>query len=67
MRSIKNKPLSKPIYDQKFLGEVQASTTEYSNVFEEHSSASTTKLPLEIEFRKSPNDFKLLLSLSPVA
>ncbi|WCR53325.1 MAG: hypothetical protein PG981_000347 [Wolbachia endosymbiont of Ctenocephalides orientis wCori] len=29
-------------------------TAEYSNVFEERSSASTTKLPLEIEFRKKP-------------
>ncbi|WCR52990.1 MAG: Dephospho-CoA kinase [Wolbachia endosymbiont of Ctenocephalides orientis wCori] len=51
----KNRPLSKPIYDQKFLGEVQVSTAEYSNVFEERSSASTTKLPLEIEFRKRSN------------
>jgi transketolase len=50
------RPLSKPIYDEKFLGEVQASTTEYLDVFEEHSSASTTKLPSEIEFRKRSID-----------
>ncbi|WP_174855531.1 PD-(D/E)XK nuclease family protein [Wolbachia endosymbiont of Ctenocephalides felis wCfeT] len=47
-----NRLLSKPIYGEKFLGEAQASTTEYLDVFEERSSASTTKLPLEIELRK---------------
>ncbi|MBD0392042.1 ankyrin repeat domain-containing protein [Wolbachia endosymbiont of Pentalonia nigronervosa] len=46
------RPLSKPIYGKKFLGEVQASTAEYLGVFEEYSSASTTKLPSEIEFQK---------------
>ncbi len=56
------RPLSKPIYDEKFLGEVQASTTEYLDVFEEHSSASTTKLPSEIEFRKRSNDTSKLVN-----
>ncbi len=44
--------LSKPVYGEKFLGEAQASTAEYLNVFEERRQASTTKLPSEIEFRK---------------
>ncbi|VVC38929.1 Hypothetical protein CINCED_3A008569, partial [Cinara cedri] len=46
----KNRLLSKPIYDKKSLKEVQASTTEYLYVFEEHSSASAKKLPSEISF-----------------
>ncbi|HCE59594.1 MAG TPA: type I glyceraldehyde-3-phosphate dehydrogenase [Wolbachia sp.] len=50
-----NRPLSKPIYGKKFLGEVQASTTEYLDVFEECRSTSTTKLPSEIEFQKRSN------------
>ncbi|HCE59314.1 MAG TPA: hypothetical protein DEQ74_00540 [Wolbachia sp.] len=44
--------LSKSIYGKKFLEEVQANTAEYLDIFEEHSSALTTKLPSEIEFRK---------------
>ncbi|MDD9336609.1 MAG: M24 family metallopeptidase, partial [Wolbachia sp.] len=52
-----NRPISKPICGEKFLEEVHASTTEYLDVFEEHSSTSTTKLPLEIEFQKRYNDF----------
>ncbi|WCR53117.1 MAG: Glutamine--fructose-6-phosphate aminotransferase [isomerizing] [Wolbachia endosymbiont of Ctenocephalides orientis wCori] len=55
-----SRPLSKPIYDQEFLGEVQASTAEYLNVFEERSSASTTKLPLEIEFQKKSNEIQCI-------
>jgi len=54
-KSAANRPLLKPIYGEKFLGEVQASTVEYLDVFEEHSSASTTKSPSEIEFRKRSN------------
>jgi len=46
------RPLSKPICGKKFLEEEQASTAEYLDVFEERRSASTTKLPSEIEFRK---------------
>ncbi|WCR53682.1 MAG: Protein PhlB [Wolbachia endosymbiont of Ctenocephalides orientis wCori] len=59
VNSQRSRSLSKPIYDQKFLGEVQASTAEYSNVFEERSSASTTKLPLEIEFRKRSSEMDI--------
>ncbi|MDN5248310.1 MAG: 2-C-methyl-D-erythritol 4-phosphate cytidylyltransferase [Wolbachia endosymbiont of Tyrophagus putrescentiae] len=44
--------LSKPIYGEKFLEEMQQSTAEYLDVFEKRKQASTTKLPLEIEFRK---------------
>ena len=47
--------LSRPIHDQKFLEEIQANTAEYSYVFEERSSALTTKLLSEIEFRKRSN------------
>ncbi|VVC42738.1 Alkaline-phosphatase-like, core domain,BPG-independent PGAM, N-terminal,Rickettsial palindromic [Cinara cedri] len=53
--TIKDRPLSKPIYGEEYLEEVQASTTEYLDVFEERSSASTTKLPSEIKFRKGSN------------
>ncbi|WCR54141.1 MAG: DNA polymerase III subunit tau [Wolbachia endosymbiont of Ctenocephalides orientis wCori] len=55
-----NRPPSKPAYDQKFLGEgeAQASTVEYSNVFEERSSVSTTKLPSETELRKRSIEFR---------
>ncbi|WP_375316303.1 lysine--tRNA ligase [Wolbachia endosymbiont (group A) of Colletes cunicularius] len=38
---------TEPGYDEKFLGEVQVSTAEYSNVFEERKQALTTKLPSE--------------------
>ncbi|WCR54355.1 MAG: hypothetical protein PG981_001377 [Wolbachia endosymbiont of Ctenocephalides orientis wCori] len=51
-QSTENKPLSKPIDGEKFLGKAQASAAESSNVFEERSSASTTKLPSEIESQK---------------
>jgi lysyl-tRNA synthetase class I len=36
---------TEPSYDEKFLREVQVSTAEYSNVFEERKQALTTKLP----------------------
>ncbi|HCE59712.1 MAG TPA: hypothetical protein DEQ74_02675 [Wolbachia sp.] len=42
-------------------GEVQASTAEYLGVFEERSSASTTKLPSKIEFRKRSNKYLYIL------
>ncbi|WP_353284403.1 lysine--tRNA ligase [Wolbachia endosymbiont (group A) of Lasioglossum fulvicorne] len=38
---------TEPDYDEKFLGEAQVSTAEYSNVFEERKQALTTKLPSE--------------------
>lgn len=55
IEKILHRALPKPIYGEKFLGEVQASSTEYLDVFEEHSSASTTKLQSEIEFQKRYN------------
>ncbi|HCE59317.1 MAG TPA: hypothetical protein DEQ74_00555 [Wolbachia sp.] len=45
----KSRLFSKSIYGQGFLGKVQANT---SDIFEEHSSASTAELPSKIEFRK---------------
>ncbi|AWW50834.1 hypothetical protein ASM33_08220 [Wolbachia endosymbiont of Folsomia candida] len=45
------------ISDEKFLGEVQTSTAEYSDVFEERRQALTTKLPSEIELCKRSNSY----------
>ncbi|APR98814.1 PD-(D/E)XK nuclease family protein [Wolbachia endosymbiont of Folsomia candida] len=55
LSAFKNRSLAEPVYDDKFLGEVQASTAEYSNVFEEQRQASTTKLPSEIALCKRSN------------
>ncbi|WP_395463246.1 riboflavin synthase [Wolbachia endosymbiont of Cantharis cryptica] len=57
VNSVINRPISKFVCGEKFLGEVQASTAEYLDVFEEHSQASTTKLPSEIEFQKGSAEF----------
>ncbi|VVC46428.1 Hypothetical protein CINCED_3A024382 [Cinara cedri] len=54
------RPLLKPIYRKKFLGEVQASTTEYLDVFEERSSALIIKLPSKIELRKTSIEKRIL-------
>ncbi|TVS86209.1 lysine--tRNA ligase [Wolbachia pipientis] len=67
---------TEPGYDEKFLGEAQVSTAEYSNVFEERKQALTTKLPSEanpawhIHQGNVPNietsgiNFSLLLNLA---
>ncbi|MFP3019887.1 MAG: carbamoyl-phosphate synthase large subunit [Wolbachia sp.] len=55
-----NRPLAEPVCDEKFLGKVQMSTTEYSNVFEERRQALTTKLPSEIELCKRSSDVYIL-------
>ncbi|MGL9779272.1 MAG: lysine--tRNA ligase [Wolbachia sp.] len=67
---------TEPGYDEKFLREVQVSTAEYSNVFEERKQALTTKLPSEanpawhIHQGNVPNietsgiNFSLLLNLA---
>ncbi|VVC35037.1 Aminopeptidase P,Peptidase M24 [Cinara cedri] len=47
--------------------EVQESTAEYLDVFEECSSASTTKLPSEIEFRKRSNEAVLLTDINSIS
>ena len=52
----RNRPLSKPIYNEEVLGETQMSTAEYMDIFEERRQVLTTKLPLEIEFRKRSNE-----------
>ncbi|GFQ78772.1 riboflavin synthase [Trichonephila clavata] len=57
VNSVITRPLSKFVCGEKFLGEAQASTAEYLNVFEEHSQALTTKLPSEIEFQKGSAEF----------
>ena len=51
-----NRPLSKPIYDEEFLGDTQASTaSSIIEIREERNQVSTTKLPSEIEFGKRSN------------
>ncbi|QTP63341.1 carbamoyl-phosphate synthase large subunit [Wolbachia endosymbiont of Ceratosolen solmsi] len=55
-----NRPLAEPVCDEKSLGKVQMSTTEYSNVFEERRQALTTKLPSEIELCKRSSDVYIL-------
>nr|WP_323738869.1 palindromic element RPE1 domain-containing protein [Candidatus Trichorickettsia mobilis] len=57
------RPLSKPIYDEEFLGDTQASTAEYIEIREERSQVSTTKLPSEIEFGKRSIEHSPKLSL----
>ncbi|WCR54094.1 MAG: hypothetical protein PG981_001116 [Wolbachia endosymbiont of Ctenocephalides orientis wCori] len=62
MLTIKTVSLAEPVYDEKFLGESQMSTAEYSNVFEEHNQVSMTKLPSETGsarglLSKDPNKF----------
>ncbi len=52
MEKINTRPFAEHVCDEKFLGAVQTSTAEYSNVFEERRQASTTKLPSEIELCK---------------
>ena len=44
--------LSKPIYNEEFLGEAKVSTAVYKDVHEERKQVSTTKLSLETEFQK---------------
>jgi len=63
LKDAENRPLSKPIYGKKFLGGVQASTAEYLDVFEERSSASTTKSPLECEFRERSDNNTYLTNI----
>ncbi|WP_410541858.1 phenylalanine--tRNA ligase subunit beta [Wolbachia endosymbiont (group E) of Neria commutata] len=54
--------LAKPVCDGKSLGEVQMSTAEYSNVFEERNQASTTKLPSEALLCKRSTDGESFIS-----
>ncbi|MCC8372361.1 MAG: palindromic element RPE1 domain-containing protein [Rickettsia endosymbiont of Pseudomimeciton antennatum] len=51
-----NRPLSKLAYAQGFEGDASPRTTVYSNVREDSSTASLSKLPAEVEFRKRSND-----------
>ncbi|WCR53775.1 MAG: UDP-N-acetylmuramoyl-tripeptide--D-alanyl-D-alanine ligase [Wolbachia endosymbiont of Ctenocephalides orientis wCori] len=55
-----NRSIAKPVYDEKFLGESQMSTVEYSNVFEESNQVSTTKLPPATELCKRSNGTLIL-------
>ncbi|VVC42900.1 Ankyrin repeat-containing domain,Ankyrin repeat [Cinara cedri] len=59
----KNRLFSKSIYGKGFVGKVQASTAEYSDVFEKHGSALTTKLPSGIEFQKRSNHQEVIDAL----
>ncbi|MCC8484149.1 MAG: palindromic element RPE1 domain-containing protein [Rickettsia endosymbiont of Labidopullus appendiculatus] len=50
-----NRPLSKLAYAEEFEGDAERRTAAYSNVREDSSTASTYKLPAEVEFRKRSN------------
>ncbi|MDR0296411.1 MAG: palindromic element RPE1 domain-containing protein [Rickettsia sp.] len=51
-----NRPLSKLAYAEEFEGDAKRRTAAYFNVREDSSTASTYKLPAEVEFRKRSNE-----------
>ncbi|MCC8371607.1 MAG: palindromic element RPE1 domain-containing protein [Rickettsia endosymbiont of Pseudomimeciton antennatum] len=51
-----NRLLSKLAYAEEFEGDTERRTAAYSSVREDSSTASTHKLPAEVEFRKKSND-----------
>ncbi|MCC8372001.1 MAG: palindromic element RPE1 domain-containing protein [Rickettsia endosymbiont of Pseudomimeciton antennatum] len=51
----KNRPLAKLAYAEEFEGDASPRTAAYSNVREDSSTASTYKLPAEVEFCKRSN------------
>ncbi|CAH2560139.1 glycosyltransferase [Cardinium endosymbiont of Oedothorax gibbosus] len=55
LQHILNRSLSKAICDEQFLGQEQSSTEAYSDMFKKYTQASTTKLPLAMEFQKNHN------------
>ncbi|HJD56849.1 MAG TPA: palindromic element RPE1 domain-containing protein [Rickettsia endosymbiont of Sericostoma sp. HW-2014] len=64
-----NRPLAKLAYAEEFEGDAERRTAAYSSVREDSSTASTYKLPAEVEFcRRSnyvrPNNRSISLSLS---
>ncbi|MCC8372295.1 MAG: Sca4 family protein, partial [Rickettsia endosymbiont of Pseudomimeciton antennatum] len=50
-----NRPLAKLAYAEEFGGDAERRTAAYSNVREDSSTASTYKLPAEVEFCKRSN------------
>ncbi|MCC8372324.1 MAG: class I tRNA ligase family protein [Rickettsia endosymbiont of Pseudomimeciton antennatum] len=50
-----NRPLAKLAYAEEFEGDAERRTAAYSNVREDSSTASTYKLPAEVEFCKRSN------------
>ncbi|MCC8397821.1 MAG: Hsp70 family protein [Rickettsia endosymbiont of Labidopullus appendiculatus] len=50
-----NRPLRKLAYAEEFEGDAERRTAAYSNVREDSSTASTYKLPAEVEFPKRSN------------
>ncbi|MCC8399196.1 MAG: palindromic element RPE1 domain-containing protein [Rickettsia endosymbiont of Platyusa sonomae] len=50
-----NRPLAKLAYVQGFEGDASPRTAAYSNVREDSSTASLSKLPAEVEFCRRSN------------
>ncbi|MCC8399231.1 MAG: palindromic element RPE1 domain-containing protein [Rickettsia endosymbiont of Platyusa sonomae] len=51
------RPPSKLAYAEEFEGDAERRTAAYSNVREDSSTASTYKLPAEVEFRRRSINF----------
>ena len=66
MLLLHNRLLSKPIYNEEFLGEAKMSTAVYKDVHEEQQ-VSTTKLSLEIEFGKKFNEVLCMVLVMAVS
>ncbi|MCC8415788.1 MAG: palindromic element RPE1 domain-containing protein [Rickettsia endosymbiont of Gnoriste bilineata] len=56
-----NSPLRKLAYAQGFEGDASPRTAAYSNVREDSSTASLSKLPAEVEFPKRVNGYIFLV------
>ncbi|MCC8371531.1 MAG: palindromic element RPE1 domain-containing protein [Rickettsia endosymbiont of Pseudomimeciton antennatum] len=56
-----NRPLSKLAYVQGFEGNTSPRTVAYFNVREDSSTASLSKLPAKVEFRKRSNVTSVLV------
>ncbi|WP_425361270.1 biotin--[acetyl-CoA-carboxylase] ligase [Candidatus Tisiphia endosymbiont of Ceraclea dissimilis] len=55
-----NRPLSKLAYAEEFEGDAERRTPAYSNVREDSSTASTYKLPAEVELGKRSNNYLII-------
>ncbi|MCC8483491.1 MAG: nucleotide sugar dehydrogenase [Rickettsia endosymbiont of Labidopullus appendiculatus] len=59
-----NRPLAKLAYAEEFEGDAERRTAAYSSVREDSSTASTYKLPAEVEFCKRSNKVISVLGLT---
>ncbi|MCC8482957.1 MAG: palindromic element RPE1 domain-containing protein [Rickettsia endosymbiont of Labidopullus appendiculatus] len=55
MKWFNNRPLAKLAYAEEFEGDTERRTAAYLSVREDSSTASTYKLPAEVEFCKRSN------------